>query len=128
MVQIALWSNATDLTLLSSLSVDEVQSRQGKKASDASREHIVVNDTDKVWALLSALKNGKCPSTGVDHSVLDNSGFELLTDLVVASYLLEKKLQTWASFTAKPCLVLFATSMPETLNGLSAASLRNILL
>ena len=91
MVQIALWSNATDLTLLDSLSVNEVQSRQGKKARDASREHIVVDDTDEVWALLSALKNGKCPSTGVVRIVLDNSGFELLADLVVASYLLEKE-------------------------------------
>ncbi len=91
MVQIALWGNATDLTLLSPLSVDEVQSRQGKKVRDASREHIVVNDTNNVWALLSSLENGKCSSAGIIHVVLDNSGFELLADLVVASYFLEKK-------------------------------------
>ena len=39
MVQLALWGNATDLTLHSSLSVDETLSRQGKKARDASSEY-----------------------------------------------------------------------------------------
>ena len=115
MVQIALWGNATDLTLLSSLSMDEVQSRQGKKARGASREHIVANDRDKVWALLSSLKNGKCPSTGVVHIVLDNSGFELLADLVVASYLLEKKFADM--------IVLHGKAMPWFISDVNARDL-----
>ena len=87
MIQISLWGNATDLALLTSLSVEELNSRQGKAVRDSNKENIVVNDTEQVWGLLSKLR-----SLGFSrdiHIVLDNAGFELLTDLVFSGYLIE---------------------------------------
>ena len=87
MVQISLWGNATDLSLLTSLSMEELQSRQGKAARESSKANVLVDDTEKVWNLLSRLKHEK--HSGKIHYVLDNAGFELLTDLVFMSYLLK---------------------------------------
>lgn len=87
MIQISLWGNATDLSLLTSLSVEELNSRQGKAVRDSNKENIVVNDTEQVWSLLSRLRSLRSPRD--IHIVLDNAGFELLTDLVLASYLIE---------------------------------------
>ena len=87
MIQISLWGNATDLALLTSLSVEELNSRQGKAVRDSNKQNIVVDDTEQVWRLLSRLRALGSPRD--IHIVLDNAGFELLTDLVFASYLLE---------------------------------------
>lgn len=87
MIQISLWGNATDLSLLTSLSVEELNSRQGKAVRDSNKQNIVVNDTEQVWGLLSRLRS--LGSSKDIHIVLDNAGFELLTDLVFASYLIE---------------------------------------
>jgi len=87
MVQISLWGNATDLSLLTSLSVGELQSRQGKAARESSKANVVSDDTEAVRALLSSLRH--CNSSGTIHVVLDNAGFELLTDLVFVAYLIE---------------------------------------
>lgn len=87
MVQICLWGNATDLSLLTSLSVEELDSRQGKAVRESSKKNVVVDDTDQVWKLLSNLKSSG--SSGIIHIVLDNAGFELLTDLVFVGYLIE---------------------------------------
>ena len=87
MIQISLWGNATDLALLTSLSVEELNSRQGKAVRDSNKENIVVNDTEQVWGLLSKLRS--LGSSRDIHIVLDNAGFELLTDLVFSGYLIE---------------------------------------
>ena len=87
MIQISLWGNATDLSLLTSLSVEELQSRQGKAARESSKANVLVDDSAQVWDLLR--KNKSTKSTGEIHIVLDNAGFELLADLVLAGYLLE---------------------------------------
>lgn len=87
MIQISLWGNATDLSLLTSLSVEELNSLQGKAVREANKKNILADDTQQVWSLLSGLR-----SMGVSkdiHIVLDNAGFELLTDLVFAGYLIE---------------------------------------
>ena len=87
MIQISLWGNATDLSLLTSLSVEELNSRQGKAVRESNKANIIVDDTDQVWSLLSRIR-----SSGASkdiHIVLDNAGFELLTDLVFASYLIQ---------------------------------------
>ena len=87
MIQISLWGNATDLALLTSLSVEELNSRQGKAVRESNMQNIVVNDTEQVWGLLSQIRSsGRSKDI---HIVLDNAGFELLTDLVFAGYLIE---------------------------------------
>lgn len=87
MIQISLWGNATDLLLLISVSVEELQSRQGKKSREMFKENVVDDDTDDVWTLLSA-GPAELRSRRDIHIVLDNAGFELVTDLVFAAYLL----------------------------------------
>jgi damage-control phosphatase, subfamily III len=87
MTQIALWGNATDLSLLTKLSLDEIQSLQGARAIEENRQKIISNDTERVWQYLS----GSAPQDRIDI-VLDNAGFEFFTDLVYASYLLKSGL------------------------------------
>lgn len=85
MVHIALWGNATDLSLLSNLSLKEIQQLQGAAAIKRNERNIVANDTDKVWSYISEGLHQ------VDI-VLDNSGFEYFTDLIFALYLLKQHL------------------------------------
>ncbi|RMZ86189.1 hypothetical protein DV737_g223, partial [Chaetothyriales sp. CBS 132003] len=66
MAEICLWGNATDLSLLTNLSYEDIQKLQGSEARK-SRE--------------------KSEGGRVDI-VLDNAGFELFVDLVLAGYLL----------------------------------------
>ena len=83
MTQIALWGNATDLSLLSKLSLEDIQSLQGAAAIEKNQRNIIVNDLADVWRYMRNRSPGR-----VDI-VLDNAGFEFLTDLIYASYLLD---------------------------------------
>jgi len=82
MTEVALWGNATDLSLLSSTSLDQIHALQGTKAIQAGQARIVSNDIGAAWDHLRSN-----PKKRVDI-VLDNAGFELFTDLVYALYLL----------------------------------------
>ncbi|OSX56693.1 hypothetical protein POSPLADRAFT_1076550 [Postia placenta MAD-698-R-SB12] len=83
MIQICLWGNATDLSMLTHLSHDDIQNLQsvGRDAQAARSEYILTDDQDKVWSHITGLKDGQ-----VDF-VLDNAGFELFTDFVFADFL-----------------------------------------
>ncbi|EKM52419.1 uncharacterized protein PHACADRAFT_260786 [Phanerochaete carnosa HHB-10118-sp] len=85
MIQMCLWGNATDLSLLTHMSHDDIATLQtvGKDAQAARREFILKDDQDKVIKYLEDLK-GK--DARVDF-VLDNAGFELFTDFVFADFL-----------------------------------------
>ncbi|GAW01631.1 duf89 domain-containing protein [Lentinula edodes] len=65
MIQMCLWGNATDLSLLTHMSLVDIENLQSEKA----------------WDHLQAVRDGR-----VDF-VLDNAGFELFTDLVFADFL-----------------------------------------
>nr|KAK5440957.1 Hairy/enhancer-of-split with YRPW motif protein 2 [Exophiala xenobiotica] len=86
MVEIALWGNATDLSMLGPLSVEDLQSLQGRDSIAKSRRNIVDDDLDDVWRFLS-----RHPRANIDI-VLDNAGFEFFTDMLLATYLLEMKI------------------------------------
>ena len=88
MTQIALWGNTVDLSLLQNLSVDVFQDLQGQEAILRNLRNVVDNDTDEVWQHLSQ-NEGKSSRMDI---VLDNAGFELFTDILYATYLLESKL------------------------------------
>jgi damage-control phosphatase, subfamily III len=93
MCEICLWGNATDLSLLTTLSYDAIQKLQGAKARKASEKNILVNDLDAAFKVLSdAQQSGKIERR-VDI-VLDNAGFELFVDLILAGYLLAAGLAT----------------------------------
>ena len=99
MTQVALWGNATDLSLLSKLSLEELQSMQGQQSILKAQNNIVDNDLDETWAYLNSpgyQKGGR----EVDI-VLDNSGFELFTDLIFAAYLLDCGLASRVKLHAK---------------------------
>lgn len=90
MIQISLWGNATDLSLLAGGGVEELDSRQGKAARENSRKNVLCDDTAAVYEMFEYLRHGDIASSnGEIHIVLDNAGFELLADLVLAAYLLK---------------------------------------
>jgi hypothetical protein len=95
MTQIALWGNATDLSLLTKLSLEDIQSLQGSEAITRNRRNIVADDTEELWEYLTGHSPGR-----VDL-VLDNSGFEFFADLIYASYLLRRNLATTVRLHAK---------------------------
>lgn len=85
MTEIALWGNATDLSLLTKLSLEEIQKLQGKKAIEASQRNIVDNDVDQLWDYLESVRD----DAGQIDIVLDNAGFEFFTDVIYAAFLLD---------------------------------------
>ncbi|BGP27397.1 duf89 domain protein [Rhodotorula toruloides] len=79
MLEVDLWGNATDLSLLTSLTHEEIQQLQ---SVERGQHFILKNDFERTLEHFKSLKDAR-----VDI-VLDNSGFELYTDLVLADWLL----------------------------------------
>lgn len=100
MCEICLWGNATDLSLLTSLSYEDIQKLQGSEARKASEKNILVNDLGKAFKVLSAAQKEGKKERRVDI-VLDNAGFELFVDLILAGYLLASGLATTVVFHPK---------------------------
>lgn len=101
MCEVCLWGNATDLSLLTSLTYDDIQALQGAEArKKSSEEHILIDDLDAAYAALSAARSKGGAVRRVDF-VLDNAGFELFVDLVLAGYLLTSGLATEVVLHAK---------------------------
>lgn len=116
MTSVTLWGNATDLSLLTNLSLEDIQKLQGKKEVEESQRNIVADDTDLVWQYLQSKK-----SQGSDRRIdiiLDNAGFELYTDFLYISYLLESGLATSIVMHAK-CFPWFVSdALPADLDSL----------
>ncbi|GMK57571.1 hypothetical protein CspeluHIS016_0404050 [Cutaneotrichosporon spelunceum] len=83
MIQADLWGNATDLSLLVDLDYADLQKLQavGAAAQKEQATRILRDDLPRAWELLKTVKGGR-----VDI-VLDNAGFEVYTDLVLADFL-----------------------------------------
>ncbi|KAG8903475.1 hypothetical protein FRC01_009185, partial [Tulasnella sp. 417] len=83
MIQMCFWGNATDLSLLPTLSTGDIEKLQtvGKEAQAASRKFILRDDINAVWQHVKSLNNARL------DFVLDNSGFEYFTDLILADFL-----------------------------------------
>lgn len=94
MCEICLWGNATDLSLLTSLTYDDIQKLQGSGARTAAEDNIIVNDTGAAYGVLRDARKGKRDGKRRVDIVLDNSGFELFVDLVFAGFLLSAGLAT----------------------------------
>jgi uncharacterized protein with ATP-grasp and redox domains len=93
MCEICLWGNKTDLSLLTNLTDDDVQKLQGSKVRKESEKNILVNDLSKAFQVLHQAQKENLPDRRVDI-VLDNAGFELYVDLILAGYLLAVGLAT----------------------------------
>lgn len=104
MCEICLWGNATDLSLLNSLTYEDIQKLQGAEARKTSEKHIIVNDLPAAYDVLKkAQKDRDTPERRIDI-ILDNAGFELFVDLILAGYLLSAGLATQ--------IVLYPKSIP----------------
>uniref|UniRef100_A0A8C0XHD0 Sugar phosphate phosphatase n=4 Tax=Castor canadensis TaxID=51338 RepID=A0A8C0XHD0_CASCN len=100
LLQISLWGNKCDLSLSggksSSQKTDVVSSLEDLKP------FIVVNELEHLWTLLSRYRKTRAKASAVRMDiVLDNSGFELVTDLVLADFLLSSKLAAEIHFHGK---------------------------
>lgn len=93
MCEICLWGNATDLSLLTNLTYEDIQKLQGSEARKNAEKNILVNDLPAVYDLLRKAKTEGKKERRVDI-VLDNAGFELFVDLILAGYLLSSGLAT----------------------------------
>lgn len=93
MCEICLWGNATDLSLLTSLTYEDIQKLQGSEARKASEKNIIVNDLEDAYNVLKKAKTEGKKERRVDI-VLDNAGFELYVDLILAGFLLSSGLAT----------------------------------
>jgi len=83
MLQMCLWGNATDLSLLTNMTMEDIEHLQaiGRDAQNARKEFILKDDQDAAWQHITTLRDAR-----IDF-VLDNAGFELFTDLVFADFL-----------------------------------------
>ncbi|PFH47770.1 hypothetical protein AMATHDRAFT_151339 [Amanita thiersii Skay4041] len=85
MLQMCLWyvMSRSDLSLLTHLSASDIEHLQavGKDAQAARQQFILRDNQDKAWEHISSMDKAR-----IDF-VLDNSGFELFTDLVFADFL-----------------------------------------
>lgn len=87
MCEICLWGNATDLSLLTTLTYEDIQKLQGSEARKASEKNILANDLPAVYEALKKARDSNNEVRRVDI-VLDNAGFELYVDLILAGFLL----------------------------------------
>ncbi|GME70092.1 unnamed protein product [Ambrosiozyma monospora] len=86
-IEISLWGNATDLSLLANATLEDIKSVQGSAARAKSRKNIIANDLDLTWDRITiSAKLGK--PRRVDF-VLDNAGFEFFTDVCLSLFLLD---------------------------------------
>lgn len=94
MCEICLWGNATDLSLLTNLSYDDIQKLQGAESRKKNEDHIIVNDFPAAFECLKRAQLSGKEERRVDI-VLDNAGFELFVDLILTGYLLQSGLATY---------------------------------
>lgn len=104
MLEICLWGNATDLSLLTSLTYEDIQKLQGSKARKEAEKNILVNDLPATYQVLKQAQKTRGNEARQVDIVLDNAGFELFVDLILAGYLLSAGLAT--------CIVLHPKSIP----------------
>lgn len=86
MIQMCLWGNATDLSLLTHMTPSDIENLQtvGMEAQQKRKEFILRDDQAAVWEYIKNL--GESGNHRCDF-ILDNAGFELFTDLVFADFL-----------------------------------------
>lgn len=93
MCEICLWGNATDLSLLTTLTYEDIQKLQGSEARKASEKNILINDLSAAYDVLYQARASGKRERRVDI-ILDNAGFELYVDLILAGFLVSAGLAT----------------------------------
>lgn len=104
MAQSALWGNATDLSLLTSLTHADIQTLQaggiGQEAQKGREKFILsgLGGLEEAWKRIQLVKQ---QGGGRIDIVLDNAGFELVTDLMLGQWLLATGHATKVMFHVK---------------------------
>ena len=104
----ALWGNKTDLSLLIDASkIDPAKLAQQKGTEGTQSPFLIVDESDKVWSLLSGQNSATKRRIDI---ILDNSGLDLYSDLVLADYLIQSKLADSIRFHGK-CFSWFVSDV-----------------
>ncbi|XP_029983897.1 damage-control phosphatase ARMT1 [Sphaeramia orbicularis] len=99
LLQVALWGNKCDLSI--SAGQDNSQKVSPIDSLVSLKPFILVDHSSMVWStLISTQNSGRTGSVRVDI-VLDNAGFELVTDLVLADFLVSSGLAHEIHFHGK---------------------------
>lgn len=89
-IDISLWGNATDLSLLANVSLDEIKRLQGAEVRRANEANILVNDTTKAWnRLYKPFSEGKRTALILSWTMPDSSCLQMLC---FALFLLDSKI------------------------------------
>ncbi|KAI9206687.1 uncharacterized protein BJ171DRAFT_17478 [Polychytrium aggregatum] len=99
LVQFSLWGNQSDLSLLVHVHHADLHQMQksGSESLSENEKHIVVNNEQ---ILLDRLESLRFKESQIDI-ILDNAGFELFTDLMLADWLVRTKTASRIVFHAK---------------------------
>lgn len=107
-IDISLWGNATDLSLLAgNVTLEDIKSVQGAEVRKKNEEKIIVNDTYSAWKHLQDSSKQRI------DIVLDNSGFELFADLCLALFLLDSGMIKKVVFHCKEIPWFVSDTMPK---------------
>ncbi|KAM9840555.1 damage-control phosphatase ARMT1 [Aulostomus maculatus] len=108
---VSLWGNKCDLSI--SAGMDNSQKTSPIESLISLQPFILVDDSNMVWSTLLAAQRrvqaGKTTSSRVDI-ILDNAGFELVTDLVLADFLVSSGLACEIHFHGK-CFPWFVSDV-----------------
>ncbi|KAM9311008.1 damage-control phosphatase ARMT1 [Gastrophryne carolinensis] len=97
LLQVSLWGNKCDLSI--SGGQENAQKTSVLASLDSFRPFILVDNMESLWG---ALTRNQVAGTGTRVDiVLDNAGFELVTDLILADFLLSLNLASEVHFHAK---------------------------
>lgn len=121
MCEICLWGNATDLSLLTTLTYDDIQKLQGAEARKAAEKNVLVNDLPAAFQILQTARETKKNQERRVDIVLDNAGFELFVDLILAGYLLSAGLATTVVLHPKSLPWFVSDVLPKDFGDLISA-------
>ncbi|KAI8337097.1 hypothetical protein BC941DRAFT_397046 [Chlamydoabsidia padenii] len=109
LIQVCLWGNATDLSLLTNMTEEDIKRLQAieKEKLAEQLQYIVVNHIDQVWNKLKHLEKAR-----IDF-ILDNSGFEVFVDLVFADWLIQTNRASKVVFNCKTIPWFVSDVMPK---------------
>lgn len=98
LLQVSLWGNKCDLSI--SAGQENSQKDSPIEVLANLKSFILVDDADMVWTALTSSKRTRQAGRRVDI-VLDNAGFEVVTDLVLADFLVSFGLVSEIHFHGK---------------------------
>ncbi|XP_008395918.1 damage-control phosphatase ARMT1 isoform X1 [Poecilia reticulata] len=111
LLQVSLWGNKCDLSI--SAGQENSQKASPIDSLPSLQSFILVNDSNMVWLTLNSSRrpegSGQKTADRVDI-VLDNAGFELVTDLVLADFLVSSGLARHIHFHGK-CFPWFVSDV-----------------